>query len=93
MSTPGSADLPDTAVAVSSLTCAPPVGATGAAPASAGDDETLDQPVTLCAVAPGSLGSTGEPGGQWDVVGDLTLDVGAFQAAGAYSGTLTLVIS
>jgi hypothetical protein len=89
----GGSTLPADALVVSALTCSPPEGATGAAPSDAGDAGSLASPVPLCAVAPGTLGSTGEPGGQWDVFGDLTLTVRSYQSVGEYAGTLTLVLS
>jgi hypothetical protein len=90
----GAPALPASAVSVDQLACGQTAGASGSAPAVAGDDGgTLDEPVELCSVQPGALGNTGSPGGQWDVAGRVSLTLPPFAGAGTYSGVIVLTLT
>jgi len=80
-------------LAIDQISCDSPTGSSGSVPATPGSGGTLDNPVVLCSVEAGDVGPTGAAGGQWDVVGRVSLDVPSFAAAGAYAGTITLTLS
>jgi hypothetical protein len=80
-------------LSVDEISCAPPAGATGGAPAAEGAGGALGVARGLCSVEPGDLGPTGAAGGQWDVFGRVSMQVPAFARSGSYSGTLVLTVA
>lgn len=89
----GQPGIDASAVTIGDISCGQTPGAAGSAPSAEGEGGALSSPVELCAVSAGSLGSTGAAGGQWDVLGTLSLAVPPFAASGTYSGIIVLTLT